>query len=77
MAAKRPGPLEAFPRGTRKHMTSCFAKSFLELETAAHRDGLDFVIRPRLGHEYIKGPNGAFLSRSASFAGHCAIPLPA
>ena len=32
-----------------KHLTSCFAKSFLELETSSDRDGLDFVIRPWSG----------------------------
>src|SRR6266436_4895617 len=36
-------------RLTCKHLTSCFAKSFLELETSSDRDGLDFVIRPRSG----------------------------
>ena len=58
-------------RGTCKHMTSCLAKLFLELG-----DALDFVIRPRLGHEYVKRANGAFLRRSASFTGHRAIRSP-
>ena len=37
-----------------------------------------FVISPRLGHEYVKGASGAFLSRSAprvsmrlTFENHC------
>ena len=32
---------------------------------SSNHDGLGFVIRPRLGHEYVKGASGAFLSRSA------------
>ncbi len=32
---------------------------------SSNHAGFGFVISPRLGHEYVKGASGAFLSRSA------------
>jgi hypothetical protein len=70
MAAKRPGPLEAFPRDLQTY------DLMLRKNISRARDDLDFVISSRLANEYIKDANGAFLRRSASFTGHCAICSP-
>ena len=59
VTAKRPGPLEAFPWDVQTDEPH--ASQF----SSRARDGLDFVISPRFGHEYVKGASGAFLRRSA------------